>query len=66
MGDRASVSADIHDRMPLWLQPGQMDEWIGAEPDDAMAMQLASAPPSMEAYRDSRAVNSPGTTPPSC
>jgi len=53
------VSADIHDRMPVWLQPGQVDEWMEAEPDDAMAMLLASEPPSMEAYRVSRSVNSP-------
>jgi len=49
----------ILDRMPVWLQPDQVDEWMAAEPDDAMAMLLASEPPSMEAYRVSRAVNSP-------
>ena len=58
-GDSSGVSADIHDRMPVWLQPDQVDEWMAAEPDDAMAMLLASEPPAMEAYRVSRAVNSP-------
>jgi putative SOS response-associated peptidase YedK len=55
-GDSSGVSADIHDRMPGWLQPGQVDDWMAAEPDDAMAMLLASEPPtSMEACRVSRA-----------
>jgi len=58
-GDSSGVSADIHDRMPVWLQAGQIDEWIAASADDAMAMLLASTPPSMEAYRVSRAVNTP-------
>ncbi len=55
----SGVSADIHDRMPVWLQAGQIDEWMAASPDDAMAMLLASEPPAMEAYRVSRAVNTP-------
>ncbi len=58
-GDSSGVSADIHDRMPVWLQVGQIDEWMAASPDDAMAMLLASEPPAMEAYRVSRAVNTP-------
>ncbi|HHA2511087.1 TPA: SOS response-associated peptidase [Stenotrophomonas maltophilia] len=58
-GDSSGVSADIHDRMPVWLHAGQIDEWMAASADDAMAMLLASSPPSMEAYRVSRAVNTP-------
>lgn len=46
-------------RMLVWLQAGQIDDWMAADPDDAMAMLLASTPPSMEAYRVSRAVNTP-------
>lgn len=45
--------------MPVWLQAGQIDEWMAVSPDDAMAMLLASEPPAMEAYRVSRAVNMP-------
>lgn len=56
-GDSSGVSADIHDRMPVWLTASQADEWLAAEPDDAMAMLLASEPPAMEAYRVCRAVN---------
>ncbi|WP_270894010.1 SOS response-associated peptidase family protein, partial [Listeria welshimeri] len=58
-GDSSGVSADIHDRMPVWLQAGQIDEWMGASPDHAMAMLLASETPGMEAYRVSRSVNTP-------
>lgn len=58
-GDSSGVSADIHDRMPVWLQAGQIHEWMTASPDDAMAMLLASEPPAMEAYRVSRPVNTP-------
>jgi len=35
--------------MPVWLTAGQADEWLAAEPGDAMAMLLASEPPAMEA-----------------
>lgn len=49
----------MHDRMPAWLDPGQAEEWIAADADAAMAMLLASEPPAMEAYRVSRAVNTP-------
>lgn len=53
------MSADIHDRMPVWLAPGQAEEWIKTDVEGAMAMLLASEPPAMEAYRVSRPVNTP-------
>lgn len=58
-GDSSGVSADIHDRMPVWLQAGQIDDWMAASSEDAMALLLASEPPAMEAYRVDRAVNTP-------
>ena len=58
-GDSSGVSAGIHDRMPVWLQVGQIDDWMAASTDDAMALLLASQAPAMEAYRVSRAVNTP-------
>ncbi len=58
-GDSSGVSADIHDRMPVWLPPDQAEAWMTADADAAMAMLLASRPPAMEAYRVSRAVNTP-------
>lgn len=45
--------------MPVWLAPGQAEEWMKADAVGAMAMLLASEPPAMEAYRVSRAVNAP-------
>jgi len=45
--------------MPLWQTASQADGWLAADPDAAMAMLLGSAPPAMEAYRVSRAVNTP-------
>ncbi|WP_275427003.1 SOS response-associated peptidase family protein [Stenotrophomonas maltophilia] len=53
------MPADIHDRMPVWLQAGQIDDWMAARGDDAIAMLLASQAPATEAYRVSRAVNAP-------
>ncbi|WP_329914564.1 hypothetical protein [Stenotrophomonas sp. SMYL86] len=53
------MSADIHDRVPVWLLPGQIDDRMAAVQDDALAMPLASGPPSMEACRVSRAENTP-------
>lgn len=58
-GDSSGVSADIHDRMPVWLDPAQAEDWMAADADAAMAMLLASQLPAMAAYRVSRAVNSP-------
>jgi len=58
-GDSSGVSADIHDRMPVWLQAGQIDDLMAASAEDAMALLLASETPAMEAYRMSRAVNTP-------
>lgn len=29
-GDSSGLSADIRDRMPVWLAPGQAEEWIAA------------------------------------
>ena len=45
--------------MPVWFQAGQIDDWMAAGADDAMAMLLASEPAAMEAHRVSRAVNTP-------
>lgn len=45
--------------MPVWLRAGQIDEWMAADPDSAMAMLLASEAPAIQAYRVSRKVNMP-------
>ncbi|WP_286069548.1 SOS response-associated peptidase family protein [Stenotrophomonas sp. 57] len=56
-GDSSVVSAEIHDGMPVWIDLSQLDAWLAAEPEDAMAMLLASKTSAMEAYLVSRAVN---------
>lgn len=53
------MSADIHDRMPVWIDPGQLDAWLASEPEGAMAMLLVPTAPAMRAYRVNRAVNTP-------
>ena len=58
-GDSSGVSADIHDRMPVWLTVGQTSGWMTAESEDALAMLEVSEPPAVEAYRVDRGVNSP-------
>ncbi|WNH48299.1 SOS response-associated peptidase family protein [Stenotrophomonas aracearum] len=65
-GDSSGVPADIHARMPVWLQPGQAYSWMRADTSDAMAMLLASEPPAMKAYRVSRSGNTHVTMPSSC
>lgn len=63
-GDSSGVSADIHDRIPVWLALDQAEESTKADADGAMAMPLISEPPAMEAYRVSRAVNAPRSNTP--
>ncbi|NIJ70565.1 SOS response-associated peptidase family protein [Xanthomonas sp. 60] len=58
-GDNSGVSANIHDRIRVLIPASLVDDWLAADPDEAMAMLLASQPPAMEAYRVSRAVNTP-------
>lgn len=45
--------------MPAWLKASQVGDWSAGDPNDAMVMLMASEPPAMEAYRVSRAVNTP-------
>jgi putative SOS response-associated peptidase YedK len=55
----ADLWADIHDSTPVWLAPGQFDDWLRVGSNEATAILLASEPPAMAAYRVSRAVNTP-------
>lgn len=48
--------ADIHDRMPLILEPGVFREWLHGTPDDAMAIALAAGPVPLKAHPVDRAV----------
>lgn len=59
-GQASGVSADIHDRMPVFLNAEQLDAWLDASPSQAMSVLLAADPPALQVYRVSRAVNVPG------
>lgn len=58
-GQSSGVSADVHDRMPLFLGGALLEQWLASGPDQAMAMLLAAEPPPLTAYRVARAVNTP-------
>jgi len=55
----SGVSADIHDRMPIWLPAALAEEWLAADVESAMALLLATEVPLMDAYRVNRALNAP-------
>jgi putative SOS response-associated peptidase YedK len=55
-----ALVANVHDRMPVILPPESCYEWIRPGPAEAVMSLLQPADPAlMEAYRISRAVNSP-------
>lgn len=58
-GGSSGVSADIHDRMPQWLDEAMLEDWMHAPADAAMEILQATPCPPMAAYRVSRAVNTP-------
>lgn len=58
-GGSSGVSADIHDRMPQWLDEAMLEDWMHAPAEHAMELLLSTELPKMEAYRVARAVNSP-------
>lgn len=49
---------ELHDRVPFFLDPAMASEWMGAAPDDAMAMLLSAEFPELKIVRVSRRVNS--------
>lgn len=56
--DAVDVAGQVHDRMPVFLDPALAREWMTATPDDAMAMLLAATVPPLEVFPVSRAINS--------
>lgn len=56
--DAVDVAGEVHDRMPVFLDPALAREWMTASPDDAMAMLLAAAIPQLEVRSVSRNINS--------
>lgn len=45
--------------MPAWLKASQAGVLLAVDPSDGVAMVAASEPPAIEAYRISRAVDTP-------
>lgn len=61
--------ADIHDRMPVILEPHEYDRWLDPEATDAAGLaELLDPYPAelLEAYPVSRRINSPGHEGPEC
>jgi putative SOS response-associated peptidase YedK len=48
---------ELHERMPIYLGPDQLEEWATAPPDRAMHMLLAAAEQPLTAYPVTRQVN---------
>ncbi|MBN8477356.1 MAG: SOS response-associated peptidase [Burkholderiales bacterium] len=55
--DAVDVAGQVHDRMPVFLDPAMGREWMSAAPDDAMAMLLAAEIPALEVHPVSRGIN---------
>lgn len=56
--DAIDVAGQVHDRMPVFLDPAMAREWMVASPDDAMAMLIAAPVPPLEVFPVSRDINS--------
>lgn len=49
----------VHDRMPVFLDPGHARAWMTTDGEAAMAMLLAAPVPKLRVVRVSRTINSP-------
>lgn len=55
--DAQEIASEVHDRMPIFLDPALADAWMRAAPDDAMAMLLAAPLPALRITKVDRRVN---------
>lgn len=55
--DAVDVAGEVHDRMPVFLDPLAIDDWASTAVEDAMAMLLAARLPALTAHPVTRAVN---------
>lgn len=55
--DAVGPAGSIHSRMPVFVDPEHGGDWMTAGPDEAMALLLASEPPSLSVQAVSRRVN---------
>jgi putative SOS response-associated peptidase YedK len=60
--DAVDAACEVHDRMPVFLDPALTREWMAANVEDAMAMLLGSAMPPLTVYPVDRRVNSSRNT----
>lgn len=56
--DAVELAGTVHDRMPVFLDPGFAREWMTGSGDGAMGMLLAAPTPALRIVRVSRAINS--------
>lgn len=61
--DAVDVACEVHDRMPVFLDPALAQEWMTADPDAAMQLLLSAPVPPMQAKPVSRRVNSSRNNP---
>ncbi len=52
------AAATLHDRMPVFIPPNLVDEYLRAAPADAMALMMALPPPDLVLHPVSKRVNS--------
>lgn len=58
--------AEIHDRMPVVLEPDDWDAWLTSSADDAAALLRPLPADRLEAYPVSKRVNNPSNDDPGC
>lgn len=56
--DAVDDAGEVHDRMPVFLDPAQAREWMTAGSEDAMAMLMAAPVPKLRIVRVGREINS--------
>lgn len=56
--DAVEAAGEVHDRMPVFLDPACAREWMTADSDAAMVMLMAAVVPALRVVRVSRAINS--------
>lgn len=62
--DAVDAAGQVHDRMPVFLDPKLAQEWMTAPVDDAMAILMATPVPALKIVAVDRRINSsryPGT-----
>lgn len=57
--DAEDAAGLVHDRMPVFIDPGAADRFLRADPDEAMQVLLAAPTPPLRVVPVSRRVNAP-------